>query len=195
MHNIAFLLQIIFCLTFSIGFWAYRIKLIYKPDSWELKTDLFDVSFITLVISGIVIFTSFIGCIGSLRLNVNFLRLFVIIVSLGLVVKCIIFFSVTFKGNFIRGLVENYIGHETIQRYREDDDLRNLVDWIQLTFKCCGIHGLKDWNSNIYYKCFSDNPSVDKCAVPSSCCKKMSNDRRCGSNMLDKSVRSFFTFL
>lgn len=57
--------------------------------------------------------------------------------------------------------------------YREDSNLQNLIDTIQMKFECCGVsdNGFKDWNMNIYFKCNISNPSSERCAVPFSCCR------------------------
>ena len=42
-------------------------------------------------------------------------------------------------------------------------------------FECCGIssEGFRDWSKNAYFNCTTnkeDNPSVERCGVPFSCC-------------------------
>ncbi len=41
-----------------------------------------------------------------------------------------------------------------IKNYRDDEDLQDLIDWIQRDWlKCCGIAMPDDWDKNIYFKC------------------------------------------
>ncbi|KYO41873.1 NACHT domain- and WD repeat-containing protein 1 isoform D [Alligator mississippiensis] len=59
---------------------------------------------------------------------------------------------------------------KAISSYRDDLDLQNLIDYIQKKFECCGVHSYKDWSQNIYFECRDSNPSLERCAVPFSCC-------------------------
>ncbi|KAL1472093.1 hypothetical protein MTO96_023175, partial [Rhipicephalus appendiculatus] len=64
----------------------------------------------------------------------------------------------------------------------------------QSTFECCGVtdQGYRDWDQNLYFNCSKTNPSVERCCVPSSCCKPPDGDdidtrlnrRFCGSGVL-----------
>ncbi|KAK2143775.1 hypothetical protein LSH36_814g03035, partial [Paralvinella palmiformis] len=46
---------------------------------------------------------------------------------------------------------------------------------IIIQFRCCGIsnddYGYRDWQQNMYFNCSTNNPSVERCGVPHSCCK------------------------
>lgn len=67
-----------------------------------------------------------------------------------------------------------------IEKYRDDPDLQNLVDWVQKDWlKCCGVNDYNDWDRNEYFNCSS--PSREACGVPFSCCK------------VDKSSKYFMT--
>eukprot|EP00058_Branchiostoma_floridae_P006831 XP_002592319.1 hypothetical protein BRAFLDRAFT_101265 [Branchiostoma floridae] len=72
--------------------------------------------------------------------------------------------------------VEEHIGNlvETaIEKYRDDIDLQNLIDWTQKEFQCCGgKDGFKDWHQhNRYFNCSEENLSRERCGVPYSCCR------------------------
>ena len=71
--------------------------------------------------------------------------------------------------------LKDHLSKDMITKYREDSNLQNLIDIIQLQFKCCGIsdHGYKDWSMNIYFNCTFINPSSERCAVPFSCCRNL----------------------
>uniref|UniRef100_A0A7M4FI46 Tetraspanin-33 n=1 Tax=Crocodylus porosus TaxID=8502 RepID=A0A7M4FI46_CROPO len=47
--------------------------------------------------------------------------------------------------------------------------LRDLPMLLKI-FECCGVHSYKDWSRNIYFECRDSNPSLERCAVPFSCC-------------------------
>ncbi|XP_054656045.1 tetraspanin-33 isoform X2 [Dunckerocampus dactyliophorus] len=62
-------------------------------------------------------------------------------------------------------MVTNAIVH-----YRDDIDLQNLIDFGQKEFGCCGAVEYGDWSKNMYFNCTAANPSLERCAVPFSCC-------------------------
>ena len=77
----------------------------------------------------------------------------------------------------VTGFLEGTLSDELISNYRDDLDFQNLIDLIQTDFECCGISsaGYKDWSKNAYFNCTKfkeDNPSVERCGVPYSCCLK-----------------------
>ena len=83
-----------------------------------------------------------------------------------------------------RGPLEDTI-HDKLRKaivfYRDPtkEDLHFLIDTAQTEIGCCGSRSYKDWELNIYFNCSS--PSVEKCGVPFSCCKKeVQTNRQCG---------------
>ncbi|XP_053558871.1 tetraspanin-33-like isoform X2 [Bombina bombina] len=100
---------------------------------------------IMLIVVGILMFTiTFIGCMGALR-------------DLHLLLKIVLQKATT-------------VMSRAIAQYREDLDLQNFIDYIQKKFECCGVNSYQDWSKNIYFLCTATNPSLEKCAVPYSCC-------------------------
>ena len=74
--------------------------------------------------------------------------------------------------------LENTLSKELIENYRDDLDFQNLIDLVQKDFECCGIgsEGYREWSQNAYFNCTAkreDNPSVERCGVPFSCCLKV----------------------
>jgi hypothetical protein len=69
-----------------------------------------------------------------------------------------------------------------IRNYRDDEDLQDLIDWIQRDWlKCCGVNSPEDWNMNIYFECTQMDPWIESCGVPSSCCfPQFLQNRQCG---------------
>lgn len=69
-----------------------------------------------------------------------------------------------------------------IKNYRDDEDLQDLIDWIQRDWlKCCGVNSPEDWNQNIYFECTQMDPWIESCGVPSSCCfPQYLQNRQCG---------------
>lgn len=79
--------------------------------------------------------------------------------------------------NTVSYFLKDKLSKDPIMKYREDTNLQNLIDVMQINFKCCGIsdQGYKDWNRNIYFNCNESNPSPERCAVPFSCCRNNKN--------------------
>lgn len=73
--------------------------------------------------------------------------------------------------------IKEGLSRDPIIKYRDDSNLQNIIDVIQMEFKCCGISdkGYKDWSNNIYFECNEVNPSRERCAVPYSCCRNAKN--------------------
>jgi len=136
---------------------------------------IFNLAFLLIIIGFIVSFVSFTGCIGALRENMcllkfySFCLLMFFLLELALAALGFIF------PHKITGFLEGTLSEELIQNYRDDLDFQNLIDLVQKDFECCGISsdGFKDWSKNPYFNCTKrreDNPSVERCGVPFSCC-------------------------
>ncbi|KAJ3592790.1 hypothetical protein NHX12_005129 [Muraenolepis orangiensis] len=52
--------------------------------------------------------------------------------------------------------------------YYDDLDFKNILDFVQKKFKCCGGKEYKDWEVNMYHNCTSRSPL--SCGVPYTCC-------------------------
>jgi len=136
---------------------------------------LFNVGFLLIIVGGIVFIVSFAGCIGALRENMCLLRfysLFLLLFFLGEMVCLALGFIYPHKMN---EFLEDELSDKLIERYRDDLDFQNLIDLIQSDFHCCGLSskGYRDWSKNEYFNCTinkEDNPSVERCGVPYSCC-------------------------
>ncbi|TRY77817.1 hypothetical protein TCAL_15388, partial [Tigriopus californicus] len=66
--------------------------------------------------------------------------------------------------------MEGSMSDELIKNYRDDLDFQNLIDLVQSEFE--------DWSKNEYFNCTkdpNDNPSVERCGVPYSCCLSGTN--------------------
>ncbi|TSK13362.1 Tetraspanin-33 [Bagarius yarrelli] len=66
-------------------------------------------------------------------------------------------------------------------------------------FACCGGISFMDWSQNIYFNCTEENPSIERCAVPFSCCL-MSKDEAvintmCGHGMQKLEMLKANTFI
>ncbi|XP_063311496.1 tetraspanin-33-like isoform X1 [Pelobates fuscus] len=125
---------------------------------------------IILIAVGILMFAiTFIGCMGALRDMHTLLKIFAYM----LVIVLILQFVAAVLGFMFSGMVLEKAASvmtKAITRYRDDLDLQNFIDYIQKKFECCGVNAYTDWSQNIYFFCVDNNPSLESCGVPYSCC-------------------------
>lgn len=175
--------------VFGVGIYAWIEKDTFNKLTTLSIGVLFDPAFIFLVVGLFVFIIGFCGCVGALRENTNLLLIFSF--ALG-----IIFFAEIALGVLIfmyKDKVKDEINQNLklmIKNYRDDEDLQDLIDWIQRDWlKCCGVNSPEDWNMNIYFECNQIDPWIESCGVPSSCCyPQYLQNRQCGFG-----VRNNFT--
>ncbi|KAL4231235.1 Tetraspanin-33 [Mactra antiquata] len=154
----------------GIGVWAYieKSKDFYQ-DIQTVYDVLADLSLLLIIAGSIIFFVGYAGCIGALRENLCWLRIFYAII-IGIVLFEITIAVLAFvKKDEMRSWVSDVLKEGMILRYQDDEDA--VMDWFQENIKCCGINGYKDWNKNMYFNCTKENPSGLRCGVPYSCCK------------------------
>ncbi|GFO02257.1 tetraspanin [Plakobranchus ocellatus] len=169
----------------AIGLWAWSEKDMFKNMS-QLTNITLDPALLFIVVGMSMFILSFFGCVGALRENTCLLLFF--LVSLGpifILEILLVILGVVYR-DWVRESVQSQVRNMIIN-YRDDLDLKNLVDWVQQEWlNCCGVDGYKDWESNIYFNCSS--PGVEACGVPFSCCKPDSHqelvNRHCGFDMM-----------
>ncbi|KAM6467300.1 tetraspanin-33-like [Liasis olivaceus] len=164
-------------LMVAVGTYARLSK-----EAGAVDSLLADPSIILLAVGTLIFCITFVGCLGALRDLTLMLKMFawiLLIVFILQVVAAVLGFlfsgMVMEKATFLMG--------QAISRYRDNLDLQNLIDYIQKKFKCCGVHSYKDWSQNIYFDCRDTNPSLERCAVPFSCClqdKEVMLNTMCG---------------
>ena len=118
---------------------------------------------------------SFAGCIGALRENMCLLRFYSLCLLIFFLAEMTLLALSFIYPNKLTEFLETELSEQLIKSYRDDLDFQNLIDLVQQDFKCCGIssEGYKDWSKNEYFNCTArkeDNPSVERCGVPYSCC-------------------------
>ncbi|XP_050391596.1 tetraspanin-5 isoform X1 [Patella vulgata] len=171
----------------GIGLWAWTEKDMFQNIS-KLTNIALDPALLFIISGGVMFIIGFAGCIGSLRENSCLLLFFMIAVGLIFFIELLLgilgFVYKDWVKDQIQGQVQNMIVN-----YREDDDLQNLVDWVQRDWlHCCGVYAYNDWQSNMYFNCSS--PGVEACGVPFSCCQPTDDvikNRHCGYDMLRSS--------
>lgn len=133
---------------------------------------LFNLAFLIIIVGGVVFIVSFAGCIGALRENLCLLKFYSLCLLLFFVAEMVVAALGFIFPHKMSSFLEGTLSEELIRNYRDDIDLRNVIDLVQQDFKCCGIssEGYKDWSKNQYFNCTENNPAVERCGVPFSCC-------------------------
>ncbi|XP_066492346.1 tetraspanin-33-like [Tiliqua scincoides] len=151
-------------LMVAVGIYARLSK-----EAGAVDSLLADPSMILLAVGILMFSITFVGCLGALRDLTLLLKMFawmLLIIFILQIVAAVLGFlfssMVMEKATLLMG--------QAISHYRDNLDLQNLIDYIQKKFKCCGVHSYKDWSQNIYFDCQDSNPSLERCAVPFSCC-------------------------
>ncbi|RUS89805.1 hypothetical protein EGW08_002417 [Elysia chlorotica] len=171
----------------AIGLWAWSEKDMFQNMS-KLTNITLDPALLFIVVGMSMFILSFFGCVGALRENTCLLLFF--LVSLGplFVLEILLVILGVVYRDWVRESVQAQVKN-MIVNYRDDLDLKNLVDWVQQEWlHCCGVDGYKDWESNMYFNCTS--PGVEACGVPFSCCKPDNHqeliNRHCGFGMMNE---------
>ncbi|KAK2835085.1 hypothetical protein Q5P01_015569 [Channa striata] len=133
-----------------------------------------DPALLLIVLGSVMFLITFLGCLGALRNAACLLKTFLGILA--------VVFFLQIAAGIVGYLFTDVVMERTerlmmkaIVRYREDQDLENVIDFIQKKFQCCGVEGYKDWSQNIYFQCSDTNPSLEACGVPFSCCVHLQN--------------------
>lgn len=141
---------------------------------------LTDPAFFFIIVGGIMFILGFTGCIGALRENICLLKFFSIALGVIFFLQIVLgILAFVFKGELER-IVKDKL-EKTVVNYRDNPDLRSILDKVQREFKCCGVNNYNDWNKNIYFNCSQE--TVESCGVPSSCCIKDQENKQCGYNV------------
>ncbi|XP_055506356.1 tetraspanin-33 isoform X1 [Leucoraja erinacea] len=128
-----------------------------------------DPALILMIVGCLIFCITFLGCVGALRDIQILLKIFLwtlLFILLLQVTGAVLGFAFAEKVE-MRAVA---LLEKGMIRYRDDLDLQNLIDYIQKKFRCCGVLSYKDWSKNVYFSCAETNPSLERCAVPFSCC-------------------------
>ncbi|OCT89906.1 tetraspanin-15 [Xenopus laevis] len=144
---------------------------------------------IILLLLGIIMFAvSFIGMVGSLRDNILLVKIFFwVLVAIFLIEVLLIIIEVVFENQMKKFAHANIL--VGMEQYYDDLDFKNIMDFVQEKFSCCGGDDFKDWKVNQYHSCNSTGPLA--CGVPYTCCISGKEDEGvkntlCGYQTLDK---------
>ncbi|XP_010002235.1 PREDICTED: tetraspanin-15-like [Chaetura pelagica] len=143
---------------------------------------------IILLLLGVTMFgVSFVGMVGSLRDNRMLLKMFFwVLLVIFLTELLLLFIEIIFENKMNAVLHSNI--QEGIRHYYDDLDFKNILDFVQEKFSCCGGDEYRDWEVNQYHSCNSSGALA--CGVPYTCCiRKVPGEvinTLCGYRTLDK---------
>ncbi|MBN3295899.1 TSN15 protein, partial [Amia calva] len=130
---------------------------------------------------------SFIGVLASLRDNLCLLKVFLYTLTICLMLELFGgILALLFRNQTVDLLNKNI--KKGIVNYYDDLDFKNIMDFVQRKFQCCGGQEFTDWKVNMYHNCSAPGPLA--CGVPYTCCvgTKVSEvaNTLCGYQVLDK---------
>ncbi|KAK7913388.1 hypothetical protein WMY93_013599 [Mugilogobius chulae] len=155
---------------FLVGACILAIGIYAEVERQRYKTlqGVFLAPAIILILLGILMFVvSFIGVLASLRDHLVLLKVFMYTLAVCLILEllggilALIFRNTTTKllnKNIRKGMINYY----------DDLDFKNIMDFVQKQFKCCGGEDYTDWSVNMYHNCSAPGPLA--CGVPYTCC-------------------------
>ncbi|KAM7226914.1 hypothetical protein CapIbe_021989 [Capra ibex] len=171
-------------LVLSVGIYAEVERQKYKT-----LESAFLAPAIILILLGVIMFiVSFIGVLASLRDNLCLLQAFMYILGICLIIELIGgVVALIFRNQTIDFLNDNI--RRGIENYYDDLDFKNIMDFVQKEFKCCGGEDYRDWSKNQYHDCSAPGPLA--CGVPYTCCFRNTTEvvnTMCGYKTIDKEV-------
>ncbi|XP_036591711.1 tetraspanin-15 [Trichosurus vulpecula] len=169
-------------LILSVGIYAEVERQKYKT-----LESAFLAPAIILILLGVIMFiVSFVGVLASLRDNFCLLQSFMYILGICLIMELIGgVVALIFRNQTIDFLNDNI--RRGIENYYDDLDFKNIMDFVQEQFKCCGGEDYKDWAMNQYHDCNAPGPLA--CGVPYTCCFRNSSavvNTMCGYKTIDQ---------
>ncbi|XP_026233962.1 tetraspanin-15 [Anabas testudineus] len=189
-----FVLKFTLC-AYAVGWWLIggfilAIGIYAEVERQRYKTlhGVFLAPSIILILLGILMFVvSFIGVLACLRDNLTLLKVFMYTLAVCLLLELLGgILGLLFRNQTV-GLLNKSI-RKGIVNYYDDLDFKNLMDFVQKKFKCCGGQEFTDWEVNMYHNCSAPGPLA--CGVPYTCCispkpNEVANTM-CGYKVLDK---------
>ncbi|XP_027030860.1 tetraspanin-15 [Tachysurus fulvidraco] len=172
-----------------IGGFILAIGIYAEVERQRYKTldGVFLAPAILLILLGIVMFiVSFIGVLASLRDNLTLLKVFLYTLAVCLILELLGgIVALLFRNRTVDILNKNV--RKGMENYYDDLDFKNIMDFVQRKFKCCGGEDWKQWTVNMYHNCSAPGPLA--CGVPYTCCVTKPNEvtnTLCGYKAIDK---------
>uniref|UniRef100_A0A671SDG2 Tetraspanin n=1 Tax=Sinocyclocheilus anshuiensis TaxID=1608454 RepID=A0A671SDG2_9TELE len=168
--------------VFCYIFWVFSAVLIavgiyakVAKESDVVDTLMADPALLLIIMGSLMFTITFFGCFGALRNISLLLNMFVgILLAILLLQVTAAVLGLLFSEK-VQERTEQLM-MKAIVRYRDDQDLENVIDFVQKKFKCCGGDSYLDWSKNMYFNASDQNPSLEACGVPFSCCIRLKNE-------------------
>ncbi|KAK7128058.1 hypothetical protein R3I93_020602 [Phoxinus phoxinus] len=183
-------------------FWVFSAALIavgiyakVAKESDVVDTLIADPALLLIIVGSLMFTITFFGCFGALRNISLLLNMFVGILLAILLLQVTAAVMGLLFSEKVQERTEQLM-MKAIVRYRDDQDLENVIDFVQKKFKCCGVDSFLDWSKNMYFNSSDQNPSLEAYGVPFSCCIRLKNETvfnsMCGyeTQKIKKSVAS-----
>lgn len=185
-----FLLFSYACIFWLIGSFILAIGIYAEVERQRYKTldGMFLAPSIILILLGILMFVvSFIGVLGSLRDNLKLLNVFMYTLTICLILELLGgILGLVFRTQAVELVNKNI--RKGMVNYYDDLDFKNIMDFVQKRFHCCGGEDFQDWKVNMYHNCPGLGPSA--CGVPYTCCVTTKPNEvlntLCGHNVMNK---------
>ncbi|KAG7236007.1 hypothetical protein INR49_001405 [Caranx melampygus] len=161
--------------SYAIGWWliggfilAIGIYAEVERQRYKTLEGMFLAPSVILIVLGIIMFiVSFIGVLASLRDNLTLLKVFMYTLAVCLFLELLGgILALVFRNQTLELLNKNI--QRGIVNYYDDLDFKNIMDFVQRKFKCCGGQDYNDWEVNMYHNCTAPGPLA--CGVPYTCC-------------------------
>ncbi|XP_041841770.1 tetraspanin-15 [Melanotaenia boesemani] len=178
------------CIWWLIGGGILAIGIYAEVERQRYKTlqGVFLAPAIILILLGIVMFiVSLVGVLASLRDNLTLLKVFMYTLTICLILELLGgILALVFRNQTVELLNKNI--RRGIVNYYDDLDFKNIMDFVQRKFKCCGGQEFNDWEVNMYHNCSAPGPLA--CGVPYTCCSNTKPNEvantMCGYQVLQK---------
>ncbi|XP_056878132.1 tetraspanin-15 [Takifugu flavidus] len=174
-HKFSYVFLKFLLFFYAIVFWliggfilAVGIYAEVERQRYKTLEGMFLAPAIILILLGVVMFiVSFIGVLASLRDNLTLLKVFMYTLAVCLILELLGgVVALLFRNQTVELLNKNI--RKGIVNYYDDLDFKNIMDFVQQKFKCCGGQEYKDWSVNMYHNCSAPGPLA--CGVPYTCC-------------------------
>lgn len=170
------------------------IVVLVEGQNWNdiIDNKTVPVSALLIVVGLVIAVVGFLGCFGALKQNSSMLLIYAIILGVIIIIQLVagilaFIFSDEAKKVVTMNLATSMDMYgASAPGFASDFGLQNSTytrtfDWIQSTFKCCGIASSSDWSSNstvFQHGIHWTNQLGHENDVPDSCCKTI--EKNCG---------------